>query len=157
MEKKTTTKKSKPKTEAYASKKDLDEVKKIMLDLSKQIEIANQSKKVEEPKNEIPKSTEPKVLKAEEELSNIVPAEWRALVDKLLGDDFGLKVEYPIGGNGFVIHINVPKEKSNASDAHWIYYHQDMRSKVIDSKEGINGVESFIKKVAQNLRIENIK
>jgi hypothetical protein len=32
-----------------------------------------------------------------------------------------------------------------------------MRSKVIDSKEGINGVESFIKKVAQNLRIENIK
>jgi len=40
------------------------------------------------------------------------------LVDKLLGEDFGLKVKYPIGGNGFVIHISVPKEKSNASDAH---------------------------------------
>lgn len=156
MEKKTTTKKSKPKTETYASKKDLDEVKKIMLDLSKQIETANQQK-VEEPKPATHITKEAQPLKAEEELSQIVPTEWRALVDKLLGDDFGLKVEYPIGGNGFVIHISVPKEKSNASDAHWIYYHQDMRSKVIDSKEGINGVESFIKKVAQNLRIENIK
>jgi hypothetical protein len=75
MEKKKTTKTSKPKTETYASKKDLDEVKKIMLDLSKQIELANQITKVEKPLEEKSTLTKGQPVKAEEELSNIIPVE----------------------------------------------------------------------------------
>jgi hypothetical protein len=88
-----------------------------------------------------------------------LPAEYRELVNKYLGEEFDAELSYPSKdkkGNktGFVFTIVVPVEKSNAPEDYLAYYKKDVRSTPINPNEGLDGVERYIRKVAQNLGID---
>ena len=81
----------------------------------------------------------------------VIPPKWRQIVDEILGKDFGLSVEYPDSGKGFSFTILVPREKSNAPDAHWDFYRCDKRTKAIGNAEGIEGVRRYCELIKRNL------
>lgn len=80
-----------------------------------------------------------------------VPPKWRAMVDEILGTDFGLNVIYPDQGSGFMFQILVPKDKSNASKSYLEFYKVDVRTKALAGSEGIDGIKEFCEKVKTNL------
>lgn len=82
----------------------------------------------------------------------VVPPKWRAMVDEVLGPDFGINVVYPDTGGGFLFKIIVPLEKSNASSAHKEFYKSDIRTCSISYQNGIEGIKKFCERVAANLK-----
>lgn len=80
-----------------------------------------------------------------------VPPSWRAMVDEILGMDFGIDVVYPQSGSGFLFKIIVPEEKSNMSKDHREFYRVDVRTKAVNYNEGIDGVRKFCELVKKNL------
>ena len=83
-----------------------------------------------------------------------LPPEWRELVDRYLGEEYGAELDYPTKGKGFVFHIYVPEEKSNADPSYMMMYKKDVRSTPLNPSEGIEGAERWIKTVARNLGID---
>jgi hypothetical protein len=86
-----------------------------------------------------------------------VPPKWRAMVDEVLGVDFGINVVYPDSGNGFLFKIIVPAEKSNADKSYIEYYKTDIRTKSLSYSDGIDGVKRFCELVKRNLQKNNSK
>ena len=82
---------------------------------------------------------------------SVVPPKWRAIVDEILGKDFGLSVSYPDSGNGFQFSIVVPKDKSNAPKDYLEFYKADIRTKTIGNAEGSEGVKKYCDLVKKNL------
>jgi hypothetical protein len=82
---------------------------------------------------------------------SVVPPKWRAIVDEILGKDFGLSVSYPDSGNGFQFSIVVPKDKSNAPKDYLEFYKADIRTKTIGNAEGSEGVKKYCELVKKNL------
>lgn len=93
------------------------------------------------------------VPEPEKPSASIVPPAWREIINKTLGPDFGVDVVYPESGTSFQLKIIVPKEKSNASQAHLDFYKVDVRSKSLSYSEGIDGVRKYCELVAKNLGI----
>jgi len=84
----------------------------------------------------------------------VVPPKWREIVDQVLGSDFGVNVVYPDKGRGFLFKVIVPREKSNASDAHWKFYHADIRTRAITFADGAEGIKRYCEAVAKNLKLD---
>jgi len=80
-----------------------------------------------------------------------VPPKWRQLVNEILGEDFGVKVNYPESGSGFLFTIIVPREKSNATKEHWEMFKNDLRTRSISGNEGSDGVRKWVELVKKNL------
>lgn len=154
MEKKTTTKKT-PEVK-YATENDISAITKLVNGLLDRVA------KLESSKTEVAVKPVEKLVELPKEegkldiltgITSPAPTEWRRLVDEILGKDFGFKVEYPDGGNGFVIHIEVPKAKSNVGDAYWDAM-GDKRSKVLTNNAGTSGVKEYLTLVAKNLGLD---
>lgn len=94
----------------------------------------------------------PSNIVAEKPDQSPVPPKWRAIVDEVLGTDFGINVVYPDQGSGFLFKIIVPKEKSNAAKDYLEMYKVDIRTKAISYQDGIEGVKQFCERVKKNLQ-----
>src|SRR3990167_8302433 len=129
-----------PKSE-YVTKSDLQEFAKSLVE-------ALQKKDQKEP------VTADKKIEAVADKPDAepIPAKYRAIVDELLGSEFGVNISYPDSG-GFLFKIIVPMELSNASTAHKEFYKCDIRTKSIPHSEGLGGVRKYVEKVANNLKI----
>lgn len=124
----------------YASKSDINELKELMMGFAKgPAQPVKMAERVQAD-SELP-DTSP------------VPPKYRMLVDDILGPEFGVNLVYPDTGSGFLFKVIVPREKSNASQAHLEFYKSDIRTKAIGYQEGIEGVQKFLEKVARNLKI----
>lgn len=83
-----------------------------------------------------------------------VPVEFRDIIDTVLNKKFGTEIVYLPETTSFQFSILVPKEYSNASEAHWSIQKEDRRSKVIENALGVNGVRDWATKVYENLSVE---
>ena len=154
---------AKPKVE-YATKEDLT-------NLATQVEdaVSMLGRLVGKLETEAPKAPETPIVQGtapirtdtftgEKILSDApMPPKWREMTDRILGADYEIKVVYPDSGSGFLFKVIVPLEKSNMSQGHKIFYKKDVRTKALKATEGIDGVERFLEKIAQNLGIKKIK
>lgn len=84
----------------------------------------------------------------------MIPAEYRQMVDEVLGKDFGIRISYPSKGSGFIFRVIVPKEKSNASDFYYEMYKEDVRSKALTGGEGFDVIRLHCERIARNLGID---
>jgi len=112
--------------------------------------ILNLVEKIVEPKS----TAKPEDIRAAEVNKTPVPAEWNFYIDSHLGKDIGRSVIYPKSGAGFILQMSIPRELSNAAEDHWNYYHHDFRTKAIDSREGFEGVKTYVDLVARNLKLD---
>lgn len=99
------------------------------------------------------------IEKAEEDSTTgssdpMIPAEYRQMVDEVLGKDFGIRISYPSKGSGFIFRVIVPKEKSNASDFYYEMYKEDVRSKALTGGEGSDVIRLHCERIARNLGID---
>jgi hypothetical protein len=78
-----------------------------------------------------------------------MPIKWKQEVVKILGPDFQCEFVQPDNG-GSIFKIIVPREKSNASQAHWEMHNRDVRSREIGNT-GLTGVTDWCLKVRANL------
>lgn len=85
----------------------------------------------------------------DKEQATPVPPAWQKAVHEILGIDFECEFVQPDNG-GNIFKIIVPKEKSNASQAHWKEHGSDRRSKELGNA-GLEGVKAYAKKVRLNL------
>ena len=121
----------------YATKSDLEELKTLILSLPGKKETIVQK---EEKVSELPDITP-------------VSPKYRAMVDEILGPEYGINIVYPDQGSGFLFKLIIPLELSNASKDHKAFYKCDVRTKSIGYNEGLDGVRKHIEKVARNLKI----
>ena len=84
-----------------------------------------------------------------------VPPSWTALVEQILGPEFGCEYELPPDG-GQKFTILVPKEKSNATPDYIAMYKTDRRTRELGNT-GVRGVKEWCLKVRQNLLRSEIK
>lgn len=137
----------------YATKEDLN---KINGSLEKLTEILTKPpKSVSDPAMAIqkPPAKDVKLEKDPEKPESVpVPPKWRAMVDEVLGTDFGINLVYPDQGSGFLFKIIVPLEKSNAAKDYLELYKVDIRTKAISYQDGIEGVRKFCELVKINLQ-----
>ena len=83
-----------------------------------------------------------------------VPTEYQELVNTMLNKNFEVQINYQPDTAAFEFAILVPKNYSNAGDAHWNTYKEDRRSKVIDNAFGANGVRNWVQKIYDNFNDE---
>ena len=122
----------------YATKSDLEELKALIVtSLSGKKETIVQK---EEKVSELP------------DIAPVSP-KYRAMVDEILGPEYGINIVYPDQGSGFLFKLIIPLELSNASKDHKAFYKCDVRTKSIGYNEGLDGVRKHIEKVARNLKI----
>jgi hypothetical protein len=108
----------------------------------------------------------PTVIREEKAIDNVensattgvsdpmIPAEYRQMVDEVLGKDFGIRISYPSKGSGFIFRVIVPKDKSNASDFYYEMYKEDVRSKALSGGEGSDVIRLHCERIARNLGID---
>lgn len=83
-----------------------------------------------------------------------IPYEYSELVNTLLNSKFKVEINYIADQAAFSFEILVPKEYSNASEAHWQTYKEDRRGKVIQNAYGANGVREWVLHVYENFSPE---
>jgi len=128
------------------SEERLDRMEKNVMALTELVAEALKQKpveKVSEKEKELEQAAKP--------IESYVPPEWRALVDEILGSEFGLNVSYPKTGGSFEFKVIVPMAKSNMGKAHREFYKVDARSRAITYTEGVEGIKAFLLKVKKNL------
>jgi len=134
--------------EEFVTKKEFDNLSGKIETLTEALTLTLKNVKVDE------------AVEKREELNSINPSEkmidpeFRVIVDSILGKDFGMDVSYPKGTGTFIFKVMVPKDKSNATDAHWQFYKSDIRSKAIPFSEGLDGVRDYCNKIAKNLGVK---
>lgn len=96
--------------------------------------------------------TDDAVSLALEGQSEPVPSEYRAVVDQELNKDFGIHLKYE--GGRFKFTVLVPEKYSSLNDEQRKMMGFDMRPRVIDNAEGVNGVTLWCKKVYGNFNAE---
>lgn len=99
-----------------------------------------ETKKVLE--TERPAPTEPKFP---------VPAEYLNLLNEILSDKFGVRVDPNPTAPSFRFEVNVPREYSNAPSEVWTTAKADIRSKEIPYGAGLLGVKTYLELIRNNL------
>lgn len=128
----------------YATKEDLNRINSSLEKLTDIL--TSKTKEIEEP------VSLPINLEAEQPDKSPVPPKWRAIVDEVLGTDFGINIVYPDQGSGFLFKVIVPKEKSNAAKDYLEMYKVDVRTKAVSYQDGIEGVKQFCERIKKNLQ-----
>jgi len=83
-----------------------------------------------------------------------VPTEYRGIVNQLLNQDFGIKIE-PADGSSFLFTVIVPDKYSPTTLAQRkMLGGNDIRPKVITHVEGENGVRLWTERVFNNFNSE---
>lgn len=100
----------------------------------------------------LPKPVTPPVPVIEETYP--VPTEYRTIVNQMLNQKFGIKIEPMTDRPSFMFTIVVPKEYSNMPENAYKDAGADLRTRVISYGEGIHGVRAWVERVAGNLSPE---
>lgn len=139
------------KTDEAVSRSEFDELKGLMKTVAEAVVELKKAPRTESSAGAAPQPAEPTdaEVKDADPNENPVNPHWRRLVDEVLGPDFGIEVYYPKDG-GCHFTIIVPKDKSNAGDAHWANFKQDRRTREI-GHTGIDGVKKWAELVKKNL------
>ena len=142
-------KKEKPVDPRYATKEDLDRINNSLEKLTGLLEKkAEPAFAIKEPEQKAPEYEKT----PDEPDKSPVPPKWRAIVDEVLGTDFGVNIVYPDQGSGFLFKIIVPLNKSNATKDYLELYKTDIRTKAVSYQDGIEGVKQFCERVKKNLQ-----
>ena len=108
-------------------------------------------------KVELPTSLEdfPKEMKKSETAPSYpIPQEYRDLVDKTLNKSFGVRITPRADAPLFEFLIIVPDKYSNMSISQREIAKEDVRIKVINMADGVNGVKEWCEKVYKNFNPE---
>ena len=133
-----------PTIKEVASK--VEELTKSVSDLADIVTNLVEGKNKEAPKVE--KHTTP-----EAKNSFPIPVEYREIVDNTLNKAFGIEVNSHSGGS-FEFSILVPETYSNAGVNHWELFHEDKRTRIIETALGDNGVRLWTQHVFDNFPAE---
>lgn len=86
-------------------------------------------------------------------MGNEIPADFISEKNRILGEDFGMKIEVASDEPVMEISIIVPEEKSNMSPDQRSMVHADVRTQKITYAEGINGFRTFLEGIRLNLKL----
>ncbi|RJO60385.1 hypothetical protein C4544_05160 [candidate division WS5 bacterium] len=153
-------KKNKKEKQEFASTKDLETLVSVVSGLAESIEKLNQKIDNKPQEQELKDKFEEKSgvhIKPEDSSGNYIPPKWREIVNKILGEDFGIKVVYPDSGSGFLFKIIVPESKSNMTETHRMRHKTDVRTKALGYSDAISGIQVFCEKIAVNLGMKKRK
>jgi hypothetical protein len=132
----------------FATKTEINELKDIVVKLYDIID--SQKKELQVKKEEQEKKEDQDVFPD----APPIKRKWRSIVDAVLGTDFGINVSYS-GAGGMIFRVIVPRDKSNADNAYFSLYHNDVRSKVIAlGGNEDEAIKMWCKKIKQNLVIK---
>lgn len=92
----------------------------------------------------------PQVI-TEQPVSAPIPFEYKQLVNEILNSSFEILLYPRSDSPAFEFVISVPKKYSNATLPHWETYNNDLRPKVIEYAQGLNGVREWCERVFNNL------
>lgn len=140
----------------------IDDIVKAVKDLTEQVGLA--VTEIKEMKDiakrdvnqlAIPDKVEtPVEVKKEEPKEYPVPMDYRDAVDTILNPSFGIRITPSRDLPQFEFAIIVPKEYSNAPKAYWEMYHEDVRPRMINYADGLNGVTDWCGRVFNNFNPE---
>lgn len=99
---------------------------------------------VQAPQRELPKMVE--APKPSQDL-NQVPQGFVDVVHNMLNQDFGIEVEHAFDMPGFWFKIIVPKKYSTASEEYFKLYGRDIRPKLIQNADGLDGAKQWVERV----------
>lgn len=106
----------------------------------------------QKPEKKEEKKPEPKIKDADGSAQDQhIPRDYINLVKEMLGEDFGLKIDYFTDRPEFMLSIIVPKKFSSLDGNNYDERGGDVRSRVIKNAEGINGVREWVKMVHDNV------
>ncbi len=89
----------------------------------------------------------PKELFHKTDLSGLFPKEWRAVIDRVLGNDFVARIEESSGGN-FILEVLLPERFDRRVGEK---RGQDISTGLIRRASDINDVEHWCKKIAETI------
>lgn len=127
----------------FATKEEINELKGTVLKIYDLLEEKNKTEKKEQ-----------EVIDNQEALpeANPIKPSWRKVVDTILGPEYGINVSYT-GGGGMIFRVIIPKGQSNATDAYFKLYKNDVRSKVIAlGSNDADQIKSWCLKIKNNLK-----
>lgn len=91
-----------------------------------------------------PKVEEPEVANTVTNTVEIpVPLEYRQIINEVLNDKFGIKIEPLADRPQFNLIIIVPEEYSTMRPEEKEMYKQDLRSKILSYADGVNGIRQY--------------
>lgn len=129
----------------FATKEEINELKGTVLKIYDLLEEKKQTEKKEQESSENQESLPE---------ANPIKPSWRKVVDMVLGPDYGINVSYT-GGGGMIFRVIVPKSKSNATDAYFKLYKNDVRSKVIAlGSNDADQIKQWCLKIKKNLSVK---
>lgn len=131
----------------FVGKEEFEESMGKLMEVITELKEKPADKPVEKPENEVER------MENTDREEGYLPPKFNELIDQKLGKEFGRTIVYPDNGPRH-IHILVPKELSNSSQAHWIAYKSDVRSIVLQNNEGIDTLGVKLDKIANNLKIK---
>ena len=141
-------------TDIQSGMSSLTDVVKGLRERVIKLESVNDKILPEIPKEEgidTPKMVEPKEELKRESVRQPIPEEYKMLVANMLGEEFGIQMEYFTDKPEFMFTIVVPKDYTDMDDKEYASRGADLRSKVISYAEGLNGVRAWCELVKGNL------
>lgn len=95
--------------------------------------------------------TEATKIKAAEPEEYFIPKSYRAVVDEILGPEFGIIIHDGSDGTTSTVGVSVPIEKSNARPEHWTEHKCDLRTIPLMPGSGTAPLKEFCERVKKNL------